>query len=110
SFVIERLSTLLIEQGHQVRTEGRGPASPGEIVLINASALSANQDAFVLLRKADLIVLVVRAEDTTVPMLEDTLNNLNTAFKKVDGIIINRRRFEVPEQVLNFLKRIGSRG
>ncbi|WP_259638783.1 hypothetical protein, partial [Pseudomonas savastanoi] len=58
-----------------------------EIVLINASALSANQDAFVLLRLADLIVLVVRAEDTTVPMLEDTQNNLNTAFKKVGGII-----------------------
>ncbi len=110
SFVIARLSTLLIEQGHRVRTEGRSPAIPGEIVLINASALSANQDAFVLLRKADLIVLVVRAQDTTVPMLEDTLNNLNTAFKKVDGIIINRRRFEVPEKVLSFLKRIGSRG
>ncbi|RMT40667.1 hypothetical protein ALP47_05062, partial [Pseudomonas savastanoi] len=55
--------------------------------MINASALSANQDAFVLLRLADLIVLVVRAEDTTVPMLEDTQNNLNTAFKKVGGII-----------------------
>lgn len=110
SFVIERLSTLLTEQGHRVRSQGPGPASPGEIVLINASALSANQDAFVLLRKAELIVLVVRAEDTTVPMLEDTLHNLNTAFKKIDGIIINRRRFEVPEQVLRFLKRIGSRG
>ncbi|WP_249584610.1 GumC family protein [Pseudomonas viridiflava] len=109
SFVIERLAALLIEQGHQVRTENRAPARPGEIVLINASGVSTNQEAFVLLRNADLILLVVRAKDTTVPMLEDTLHNLNTAFKKVDGVIINRRRFEVPENVLKFLKRIGSR-
>ncbi|MBD8203185.1 GumC family protein [Pseudomonas viridiflava] len=110
SFVIERLAALLIEQGHQVRTENRAPARPGEIVLINASGVSTNQEAFVLLRNADLILLVVRAKDTTVPMLEDTLHNLNTAFKKVDGVIINRRRFEVPENVLKFLKRMGSRG
>ncbi|WP_134723937.1 exopolysaccharide transport family protein [Pseudomonas viridiflava] len=110
SFVIERLAALLIEQGHQVRTENRAPARPGEIVLINASGVSTNQEAFVLLRNADLILLAVRAKDTTVPMLEDTLHNLNTAFKKVDGVIINRRRFEVPENVLKFLKRIGSRG
>jgi len=110
SFVIERLAALLVEQGHQVRTENRAPARPGEIVLINASGVSTNQEAFVLLRNADLILLVVRAKDTTVPMLEDTLHNLNTAFKKVDGVIINRRRFEVPENVLKFLKRIGSRG
>ncbi|MEE5120078.1 exopolysaccharide transport family protein [Pseudomonas alliivorans] len=110
SFVIERLAALLIEQGHQVRTDNRAPARPGEIVLINASGVSTNQEAFVLLRNADLILLVVRAKDTTVPMLEDTLHNLNTAFKKVDGVIINRRRFEVPENVLKFLKRIGSRG
>ncbi|QHF02823.1 MULTISPECIES: exopolysaccharide transport family protein [Pseudomonas syringae group] len=110
SFVISRLATLLVEQGHLVRTESRAPARPGEIVLINASGVSTNQEAFVLLRSADLILLVVRAEETTVPMLEDTLQNLNTAFKKVDGVIFNRRRFEVPEQVLKFLKRIGSRG
>ncbi|MBX8491355.1 exopolysaccharide transport family protein [Pseudomonas cichorii] len=109
NFVISRLSTLLTEQGHSVRTEGRGPAKPGEIVLINASGVYGNQEAFVLLRDADQIVLVVRAEQTTVPMLEDALATLNTAFKKVDGVILNRRRFVVPEHVLNFLKRIGSR-
>ncbi|GFM81653.1 LPS biosynthesis protein [Pseudomonas cichorii] len=109
NFVISRLSTLLVEQGHTVRTEGRAPAKPGEIVLINASGVYGNQEAFVLLRDADQIVLVVRAEQTTVPMLEDALTTLNTAFKKVDGVILNRRRFEVPEHVLKFLKRIGSR-
>ncbi|BAP46198.1 lipopolysaccharide biosynthesis protein [Pseudomonas sp. 21LCFQ02] len=109
-FVIERLAAMLAEHGHTVRTEGPGPASPGEIVLINASGLYGNDKTFVLLREADLIVLIVRAEQTTVPMLEDALTTLNTAFKRVDGIILNRRRFEVPEKVLKFFKRIGSRG
>lgn len=54
-------------------------------------------------------MLVVRAQQTTVPMLEDALTTLNTAFKRVDGIILNRRRFEVPEKVLRFIKRLGSR-
>ncbi|MBD8494153.1 exopolysaccharide transport family protein [Pseudomonas syringae] len=108
-FVIARLKNVLVEHGHRVRTEGPGPASPGEIVLIDASGLYGNDQPFVLLREADLIVLVVRAQRTTVPMLEDALTTLNTAFKRVDGIILNRRRFEVPEKVLRFIKRIGSR-
>lgn len=108
-FVIERLKNVLIEHGHSVRTEGPGPAIPGEIVLIDASGLYGKDKPFVLLRDADLIVLVVRAQQTTVPMLEDALHTLNTAFKRVDGIILNRRRFEVPEKVLRFIKRLGSR-
>lgn len=40
------------------------------------------------------------------PILQTALNTLNTAFKRVDGIIINRRRFDIPEKVLNFLARI----
>ncbi|WNW09612.1 exopolysaccharide transport family protein [Pseudomonas sp. DTU_2021_1001937_2_SI_NGA_ILE_001] len=110
TFVIERLADMLREHGHTVRTEGPGPALPGEIAMIDASGLYANDKAFVLLREADLIVLVVRAEQTTVPMFEDALTTLTTAFKHVDGIIINRRRFEVPEKVLKFFKRIRRHG
>ena len=40
------------------------------------------------------------------PILQTALNTLNTAFKRVDGIIINRRRFDIPEKVLNLLARI----
>lgn len=106
SFVIEHLRQLLQERGHQVRVEGTGPAAPGEILLLNASGFFSNQEAFVILRQADLICLIVEAEKTTVPILQTALNTLNTAFKRVDGIIINRRRFDIPEKVLNFLARI----
>ena len=49
---------------------------------------------------ADLIALVVEAQKSTVPVVEHALSILNTAFGKVDGIIINRRKFEVPAKVL----------
>ena len=106
SFVIEHLRKLLEERGHHVRINGTGPAAPGEILLLDASGFFSNQEAFVILRQADLIALIVEAEKTTVPILQNALNTLNTAFKRVDGIIINRRRFDIPEKVLNVLARI----
>jgi hypothetical protein len=110
SFVINHLSSLLTEHGYTVRTEGPGPAAPGEIVLIDASSIFTNQEAFAQLRDADLILLIVKAEETTVPMLENVLATLHTAFKKVDGIIINRRRYKVPKRVMDYLKRFQTRG
>ncbi|WP_122666403.1 exopolysaccharide transport family protein [Pseudomonas viridiflava] len=110
SFVISQLASLLHEHGYTVRTEGPGPAVPGEILLIDASSIFTNQNAFALLRDADLILLIVKAEETTVPMLENVLATLHTAFKKVDGIIINRRRYKVPKRVMDFLKRFQTRG
>ncbi|KIH85886.1 LPS biosynthesis protein [Pseudomonas batumici] len=108
SFVIDHLANLLRERGHRVRIDATGPAHPGEILLLNAGAFFSNQEAFVTLRQADLIALIVEAEATTVPILENALSTLNTAFKRVDGIILNRRRFEIPERVLNILARIRS--
>lgn len=110
SFVIGHLASLLQEQGYRVRTEGPGPAVPGEILLIDASSIFSNQNAFALLRDSDLILLIVKAEETTVPMLENVLATLHTAFKKVDGIIINRRRYKVPKRVMDYLKRFQNRG
>ncbi|MGY2222662.1 GumC family protein [Pseudomonas gingeri] len=108
SFVIEHLTQLLRERGHNVRIAGPGPAQPGEILLLDAGGFFSNQEAFVILRQANLIALIVEAETTTVPILENALSTLNTAFKRVDGIILNRRRFEIPERVLNALARIRS--
>jgi len=108
SFVIDHLRNLLVERGHVVRVDGVSPAQPGEILLLDASGFFSNQEAFVTLREADLIALIVEAEKTTVPVLENALSILTTAFKRVDGIIINRRRFEIPAKVLNFMTRIRS--
>jgi uncharacterized protein involved in exopolysaccharide biosynthesis len=108
TFVVEHLRALLEEHGHTVRVGDGRPAEPGEIQLIDASAFFVNQQAFIHLRDADLIVLVVQAETSTVPKLQNALATLTTAFKHVDGIILNRRRFEIPEQVLTWLGRFRS--
>jgi uncharacterized protein involved in exopolysaccharide biosynthesis len=100
TFVVEQLRQLLQENGITVRVGGVAPAAPGEVVLLDASALLDNRDAFINLRRADLIALVVEAGKSTVPVVEHALSILNTAFGKVDGIIINRRKFEVPAKVL----------
>ncbi|NMZ10779.1 polysaccharide biosynthesis tyrosine autokinase [Pseudomonas proteolytica] len=100
SFIIEQLKRLLEERGHRVSVNGSEAAKPGEVLLLDASALSSNPQAFLTLRRADQIVLVIEARTSTVPTIENALSLLTTAFGKVDGMILNRRRFEVPANVL----------
>ncbi|AKA22425.1 GumC family protein [Pseudomonas chlororaphis] len=100
SFILERLRRLLEERGHRVRLDGDAAAQPGEVLLLDASPLLSNPQAFLTLRRADLIALVIEARTSTVPMIENALSLLTTAFGKVDGLILNRRRFEVPARLL----------
>jgi uncharacterized protein involved in exopolysaccharide biosynthesis len=106
TFVTEQLATMLRERGHQVRFNVESSAQPGEVVILDASALLINQDAFINLRHADLIVLVVEAKTSTVPAVQNTLSVLHTAFGKVDGFILNKRQFEVPARLLAGIKRL----
>ncbi|HBX57831.1 GumC family protein [Pseudomonas sp. UBA2684] len=105
-FVIQHLAKLLGERGHHARLDSTEPTKPGEVALLAASSLLSNQDAFVTLRHADMIVMVIEARQSTIPVVSSALNILTTAFKKVDGIIVNRRRFEVPHAVLNLMARL----
>jgi polysaccharide biosynthesis protein PslE len=106
SFLASRLQTLLESQGLKVRLNpDAAQAQPGEVVLLEASGLHSNRDAFVRLGQAGLIVLVVEARASTVPLVDNALGVLRTAFRKVDGVILNRRRFEVPPHVLQWLQR-----
>ena len=99
----------MLEQSHiSVRVEGEQAAKPGEVVLLDAAGLLDSREAFISLHRADLIALVVEAQKSTVPAVQHALTILNTAFGKVDGIIINRRRFEVPQHVLQRIERYRS--
>lgn len=104
-FVIEQMRQLLEENGLNVRVGGVEPAQPGEVVLLDASALLDSREAFVTLRRADMIALVVEARQSSIPVVQHVLSILTTAFGKVDGIIINRRCFEVPGKVLKVIDR-----
>lgn len=106
TFVINQLTALLRERGYSVRLNSDQPAAPGEVVLLDASAILSNQDAFIALRHAERIALVVEAKTSTIAAVQNALTVLTTAFGKVDGIILNRRQFEVPAKVLNFFTRL----
>ena len=110
SFIACHLLQILLDRGVNVRlAEGETDrAVPGEVVLIEASSLANNHKAFVQLKQADLILLVIEARHSTVPIVENALSILVTAFGKVDGIILNRRRYEVPQRVLDFTARLKS--
>ena len=54
---------------------------------------------------AKRIVLVVESCASTVPVVENALGVLRTAFRKVDDVIRYRRRFEAPPHVLRWLQR-----
>jgi uncharacterized protein involved in exopolysaccharide biosynthesis len=106
SFLAQRLQALLKAQGLNVRLQSEGgKAAPGEVLLLDAAALLSNREAFVSLGLADVIVLVVEARASGVPVVDNALGILRTAYQKVDGVIVNRRRFEVPPRVLRFLQR-----
>ncbi len=107
SFLAGHLRQVLTAQGLQVRLNppaADSQARPGEVVLLEASDLLRNREAFVRLSRADLIVLVVEARASLVPVVDNALGVLRTAFRKVDGIVLNRRRFEVPPRVLRWLQ------
>jgi uncharacterized protein involved in exopolysaccharide biosynthesis len=106
SFIASRLKALLEAQGLSVQINpAQVQATPGTVILLEASGLHSNRDAFVRLSQANLIVLVVEARASTVPVVDNALGVLRTAFRKVDGVIVNRRRFEVPPNILRWLQR-----
>jgi uncharacterized protein involved in exopolysaccharide biosynthesis len=105
SFVARHLKQVLETQGLKVRVNPEQPgAAPGEVVLVEGSNLLSNRQAFVRLSQADLIVLVVQARASLVPVVDNALGVLRTAFRKVDGVVLNRRRFEVPSRVLRWFQ------
>jgi len=106
SFVAQRLAQLCQAQGLTVHLNPPdGAAQPGELVIREAAGLLSNREVFVRLGQADLIVLIIEARASTVPMVDNALAILRTAYSKVDGVIVNRRRFEVPPRVLQWLQR-----
>jgi len=100
NFVAKHLQELLEEQGVEVVNDE--PVSVGQVRIVSAPNLLNDSSALVNLREADVRLLVVQAVATTVPTVEHSISILETAFEKVDGIILNRRKFEVPLRLLKY--------
>ena len=96
SFLAAHLEVIFRQQGMQVR-RGSLPAAPGEVVLVAAAPLS-EEESLLQLRGCDQIVLVVQARRTTVAAVDNAVSVLRDALGRVDGIVLNRRVFEIPDK------------
>lgn len=105
TFIAERFKQTLAERGYTVRLGGGTRATAGEIALLDCAAVLEDQKTFIQLSLADQIVLVIEAKKTSIPTVRHTIDMLKSAFRKVDGIVINRRQFEIPESVLRRFSR-----
>lgn len=100
-FVIERLTRLLQAQDLEVLSEvPEKGLEPGQIAVVNAGSLVENPEALLLMSNVQKRIVVIRARQTTVPVLGNALSVLSTAFGKVDGVVLNGRLYEVPATVL----------
>jgi uncharacterized protein involved in exopolysaccharide biosynthesis len=104
-FLVSYLGSLLAKRGYSVRNDGK-PAEPGWVSLIGVPGLLMRKGSFANLHHADITILVVEARKTTVPVLESVMSIISTALMKVDGIVVNRRHFEIPASVLNLIARL----
>lgn len=70
-----------------------------ETIVIDAPALQSSSDGIALAVQADAVVLVVEAESTRQPVIEQLRNTLVAAGAKIAGSVLNKRRFYIPAQV-----------
>ena len=98
SFIVTHLLTILQERKLNARMahDDGDRAQPGELVLLDASSLTSSQRTVDQLKQADIILLVIEARHSTIPVVENALSILKMAFGRIDGIILNRRRLEIP--------------
>ncbi len=57
------------------------------------------------LSPVNLTIQVVDARTCTIALVDNALGVLHTAFRKVDGVFVNRRRFGLLSKVLRWLQR-----
>ena len=100
NFVARHLQELL--ESHGIEVVDDVYVSAGQVRIVRAAALLGDSSVLVNLRGADVRVLVVQAVATTIPTVEQSISILETAFEKVDGVILNRRKLEVPLKLLQY--------
>ncbi|MDX2028656.1 MAG: hypothetical protein SFW62_08475 [Alphaproteobacteria bacterium] len=69
------------------------------ITVIDAPARNYAPDGLALAARADATVLVVEAEATRQPVVENLRDTLTAARAKIAGVVLNKRRFYIPRKV-----------
>lgn len=70
-----------------------------DLVLIDAPPLARSNTGLVIAPYADLLLVVVAAEETRAPVARNLLDRLSAAAGAPGGVIFNQRRFHIPERI-----------
>ena len=70
-----------------------------DLVLIDCAPTTAFPDSIALSRNADGVVLIIEAESTRWPVAEMVYQQITNAGARVIGIVLNKRRYYIPQFV-----------
>ncbi len=70
-----------------------------DLVLIDASPLSASPEGVEIARSVDGVVLVVEAENTRWQLVENLKKKIEDRGGNILGIVLNKRRFYIPDSI-----------
>jgi Mrp family chromosome partitioning ATPase len=68
-----------------------------DLILIDSSPATVSADGFSLFRKADGVIIVVEADKTRWPVVQTVKERIAQHGGKVLGIILNKRRYYIPD-------------
>ena len=70
-----------------------------DLILVDSPPVTTSPDGLAISSKADGIVLVVEAEKTRWPVAESTKNKILHSGGKILGIVLNKRRYYIPNWI-----------
>jgi Mrp family chromosome partitioning ATPase len=70
-----------------------------DVIVIDAPSLQSSSDGVVLASKSDSVILVVESESTRQPVIENLRDTLLACGANIAGVILNKRRFYIPDSV-----------
>jgi len=69
------------------------------LILVDSPPATTSPEGFALMRKADGVVLVVEADKTRWPVVESVKERILQHGGNVLGLVLNKRRYHIPEFV-----------
>jgi len=70
-----------------------------DLILIDSPPVNSSADVLAICRKVDGVVLVVEAEKTRLPVVENVKERIMKQGGNLLGIVLNKRRYYIPEVV-----------
>jgi Mrp family chromosome partitioning ATPase len=76
------------------------------LTVVDSSPSNQSFDSIVISGAMDAVVLVVRAESTRIPVVENLRDRLVAQGAPLVGLVLNQRRFYIPKSVYRLLHRL----